>query len=107
MADQDSQFEKDFGYLLPFLDKVAAAAGGMANPTTKQELTQLVEGEKERWIRIRQLLSGQISDRSAGSASATKSNAAAQVNSSASESQPERFPQFAFKYTVGSLRKRE
>ena len=50
------QFDKDFGYLLPFLDKVAQAADSMSNPAASRELRELVSGEKARWIRIRELL---------------------------------------------------
>jgi hypothetical protein len=54
----EGQFEKDFGYLMPFLDKVAAATGGIADPAAREELTRLITEEKQRWARIRQLLSG-------------------------------------------------
>lgn len=54
----EGQFEKDFGYLMPFLDKVAAAAGTIADPAARNELVRLVADEKQRWTRIRQLLSG-------------------------------------------------
>jgi hypothetical protein len=52
------QFDKDFGYLMPFLDKIAAAAGGIADPAAREEFARLVAGEKDKWARIRQLLSG-------------------------------------------------
>lgn len=52
------QFDKDFGYLMPFLDKVTAAAANLSNPSARAELNQLVSEEKRRWTRIRQLLSG-------------------------------------------------
>jgi hypothetical protein len=51
-------FEKDFGYLIPFIEKVGAAAAG-ADPSVRAELSGLVSGEAERWARIRALLSGQ------------------------------------------------
>jgi hypothetical protein len=49
-------FEKDLGYLMPFLDKVAAAA---------EELARLLADEKSRWTRIRQLLGGAAGRRGA------------------------------------------
>ena len=50
------QFDKDFGYLLPFLDKIAQAADSLSNPAAGRELKELVAGEKARWNRIRELL---------------------------------------------------
>ena len=50
------QFDKDFGYLLPFLDRIAQAADSLSNPAAGRELKELVSGEKARWIRIRELL---------------------------------------------------
>lgn len=52
------QFDKDFGYLMPFLDKIASAAAGLPDSAARTELTRLVADEKQRWTRIRQLLSG-------------------------------------------------
>ena len=49
-------FDKDFGYLLPFLDKIAQAADSLSNPAAGRELKELVSGEKARWNRIRALL---------------------------------------------------
>ena len=51
-------FDRDFGYLLPFLDKVAAAAAELPDASARAELTQLMAEEKARWARIRELLSG-------------------------------------------------
>ena len=51
-------FEKDFGYLIPFLEKVAAAADTVADAAAREELKRLVAGEQSRWLRIRELLSG-------------------------------------------------
>ncbi|WP_241758555.1 hypothetical protein [Pyxidicoccus parkwayensis] len=51
-------FDRDFGYLLPFMDKVAAAAAGLQDTAAREELTRLVAEEKVRWQRIRELLSG-------------------------------------------------
>lgn len=66
-----SEFDKDFGYLMPFLDKVTAAASQISDPAAREEFARLVSGEKERWLRVRELLSGadeqesDISDREA------------------------------------------
>ena len=49
-------FDKDFGYLLPFLDKIAQAADSLSNQAAGRELKELVSGEKARWNRIRELL---------------------------------------------------
>jgi hypothetical protein len=51
-------FERDFGYLLPFMDKVAAAASTLPDPAARAELQRLMAEEKQRWARVRQLLSG-------------------------------------------------
>ncbi|MCI0489133.1 MAG: hypothetical protein L0229_21280 [Blastocatellia bacterium] len=60
------EFDKDFGYLMPFLDKVAAAAGKLSDPAAREELEQLVVGERERWFQIRKLLSGTGEQESGG-----------------------------------------
>ncbi|MFL5319528.1 MAG: hypothetical protein ACJ790_07710 [Myxococcaceae bacterium] len=52
-----SSFDRDFGYLMPFLDRVAQAGSGLS-PPARAELLRLVAGEKEKFARIRQLLSG-------------------------------------------------
>jgi hypothetical protein len=58
-------FDKDFGYLMPFLDKVAAAAGELADPAAREELIRLVAEEKVRWQRARELLRGATGSTSA------------------------------------------
>jgi hypothetical protein len=78
-------FEKDFGYLMPFIDRIAAAANHIADDAAQEEFTLLVSDERARWTRIRQLLSG----------------AQAQPQQASEESKPQ------FQFTVGSLRKRE
>ncbi len=50
-------FERDFGYLMPFLDRMVDSARS-ADPKVRPELLSLVEGEKARWQRIQALLSG-------------------------------------------------
>ncbi|MFY2557548.1 hypothetical protein ACN469_07975 [Corallococcus terminator] len=51
-------FDRDFGYLLPFLDKVAAAAAGLPDGSAREELTRLMAEEKVRWQRVQELLRG-------------------------------------------------
>ena len=51
-------FDKDFGYLMPFLDKVAAAASQLPDAGARAELQKLMGEEKQRWARARQLLAG-------------------------------------------------
>ncbi len=58
-------FEKDLGYLMPFLDKVAAAAEELEDPAAREELARLLADEKSRWTRIRQLLGGAAGRRGA------------------------------------------
>ncbi len=57
-GDQKSSFDRDFGYLLPFFDRVEAAASELTAPGAADELRQLMAGEKARWTRIRELLAG-------------------------------------------------
>lgn len=57
VANPDA-FDRDFGYLMPFLDKVAAAANGLEDPAARAELARLLADEKARWNRIRELLRG-------------------------------------------------
>lgn len=51
-------FEKDFGYLMPFLDKIDAAARALSDPSARTEAMQLVAGERQRWERLKALLAG-------------------------------------------------
>jgi hypothetical protein len=64
VANPDA-FDRDFGYLMPFLDKVAAAASGLEDPAARAELARLVADEKVRWNRIRELLRGAPAGRAA------------------------------------------
>lgn len=54
---KESGFDKDFGYLIPFLDRVAQA-GNALSPEARAELQRLMTGEKEKWQRIRDVLAG-------------------------------------------------
>lgn len=89
-----TEFEKDFGYLMPFLDKVAAAANALPDQAARAELAQLIIDEKRRWARIRQLLSGTSAD------AASKPVGVAADDAQGSPAKPT--PSF----TVGSLRQR-
>ncbi len=51
-------FDRDIGYLLPFLDRVAVAADTLPDATAREELRRLMAEEKARWARIQQLLGG-------------------------------------------------
>jgi hypothetical protein len=90
------QFDKDFGYLMPFLEKVAEAAKGMADPGAREELLRLMADEKSRWSRIRQML--------AGSGAPASNTAGESETEPVSSEQPAREP---FSFTVGSLRNRQ
>ncbi|HLT28433.1 MAG TPA: hypothetical protein VK013_00190 [Myxococcaceae bacterium] len=52
-----SSFERDFGYLLPFLDRVTQAASDHPDARVRAELVSLLADEKARWVRVRELLS--------------------------------------------------
>jgi hypothetical protein len=57
VANPDA-FDRDFGYLMPFLDKVAAAAAELEDPAARSELARIIDDEKVRWERVRELLRG-------------------------------------------------
>ena len=52
-----SSFERDFGYLLPFLDRVTQAASDHPDARVRAELVSLLADEKARWTRVRELMS--------------------------------------------------
>jgi hypothetical protein len=91
----DGQFDKDFSYLVPFLDKVAAAANNLREPAARDELARLMSDEKSRWARIRQLLSGSEAQQKPEANTTDAQAGAATDNPAAKES---------FNFTVGSLR---
>jgi hypothetical protein len=96
------QFDKDFGYLMPFLDKVASAASGIADASAREELMRLVADEKPRWTRIRQLLSG-----AQAQSEARPEAPAAELRTSKSNSRGSTRtvgPKEPLSFTVGSLR---
>ena len=92
-------FDKDFGYLMPFLDKVAAAAGDLSDPVAREELTRLLAEEKVRWQRIRDLLKG-----ASGSASVPRSPSVAPALARASADGINRVSPVMAGLTVGSLK---
>jgi hypothetical protein len=89
------EFDKDFGYLMPFLDKVAAAAASVADPAARAELARLVADEKAKWSRIRELLGGAAARPVAAPVAGNSPSPQAPVASAAHE---------PFSLTVGSLR---
>ena len=91
-----SEFDKDFGYLMPFLGKVAEAANTITDPAAREELKRLVAGEKSKWLRIQQLLSGAT----AQDAAPANPTAVAATMTAGPQPPPER------QFTVGSLRPR-
>ncbi|WXH26840.1 hypothetical protein WA016_00751 [Myxococcus stipitatus] len=100
MATNPSAFDKDFGYLMPFLDKVAAAAASLEDASAREELTRLMAEEKVRWERARELLRGASGAAEGGAASAKK------VRGSGSEDEARSEPvhEAPGALTVGSLR---
>jgi hypothetical protein len=99
----EGQFDKDFGYLMPFLDKVAAAANNLSDPAAREELKRLMADEKPRWSRIRQLLSGASGQSPSASktveANPARTDPAAKPESPVTAKEP-------LSFTVGSLRPR-
>jgi hypothetical protein len=97
-------FERDFGYLFPFLDKLVAAARAMPAGPGRTRLEQLLGEERGRWEEMRGLLAGKAPARSAA---AVKSAPRApplvtSANANAARTRPP-----ASTLTVGSLRPRE
>ncbi|RKH88423.1 hypothetical protein D7Y21_14885 [Corallococcus sp. AB045] len=68
-------FDRDFGYLAPFMDKVAAAAEDLPDASAREELVRLVAEEKVRWARIRELLQGAAGQSGASKGAAPKASA--------------------------------
>ena len=92
------EFDKDFGYLMPFLDKIAGAAPSLADPAARAELTKLMAEEKARWARIRELLGGATGQATAAIAPpASEDKGQPQATTSSVEREP-------LSFTVGSLR---
>lgn len=86
MATKPAGFDRDIGYLMPFLDRVAAAARELPDAGAREELTRLMAEEKARWARIQQLLGGASGQRAAAPAAPRTPQAArAETPSSAPE----------------------
>ncbi|MFN7131734.1 MAG: hypothetical protein ACK4N5_06610 [Myxococcales bacterium] len=83
MASDQGAFDKDFGYLIPFLDRVAAAVAQLPDAAARDEAARLIAGEKEKWTRLRQLLAG-----APGSRNAPQQPAAASASAAASGPAP-------------------
>jgi hypothetical protein len=91
-----SGFDRDFGYLLPFLDKVTAVASTLPDAAARAELQRLMAEEKVRWARARELLSGVP-----GRAGAAAAPAAAPPRARPGDPRPQ---QPGAQLTVGSLK---
>ncbi|HYP28683.1 MAG TPA: hypothetical protein VE262_18375 [Blastocatellia bacterium] len=111
------EFDKDFGYLMPFLDKVSEAASRETDAATRAELLELVGGQRQRWARIRELLSGSAGASPAGAQSKAAPPARNQAGSLAGEAMSKRMAETRAarqsftgtegrSFTVGSLRPR-
>ncbi|MFY0529906.1 hypothetical protein ACN28I_44320 [Archangium gephyra] len=71
-------FDRDIGYLMPFLDRVATTADTLPDTAAREELKRLMAEEKVRWARIQQLLGG-AAGRSTSTPAAAGSSAPSQA----------------------------
>ncbi|HKP85779.1 MAG TPA: hypothetical protein VJZ26_06770 [Blastocatellia bacterium] len=99
----EGPFDKDFGYLMPFLDKVAAAASNLSDPAAREELKKMMTDEKSRWARIRQLLAGAAGQAAGRAPSPVEANPAGAASTRPHASADAKEP---LSFTVGSLRPR-
>lgn len=104
MANEPSAFDKDFGYLMPFLDKVAAAASGLPDASARSELVRLMAEEKARWQRIRELLGGAQGRGAEAASPGASSPSVAPPLARASSDNLHRVAPLAAGLTVGSLK---
>jgi hypothetical protein len=72
----NASFEKDFGYLFPFFDRLEQGARTLA-PQSRDELLALLAGERERWARVQALLAGEAGRGAQGTAGQASSAAPA------------------------------
>jgi hypothetical protein len=101
-TEKGSGFERDFAYLVPFLDKVEQAGAGLTAPGAKEELARLMAGEKARWMRMRELLAG-----AAGQGAPPRAQLApVHSQGQAALEDAARPYQAARGFTVGAMRKR-
>ncbi|ABF90650.1 hypothetical protein MXAN_2410 [Myxococcus xanthus DK 1622] len=99
-----SAFDRDFGYLMPFLDRVAAAASDLEDASARAELTRLMVEEKARWQRIQELLGGAGGRGAAAPTPAREAPAEAPRLARGSADELHEAAPFATGLTVGSLR---
>ena len=97
MAQEPGAFERDFGYLFPFLDKLVAAARAMPAGAARTRLEQLLSEERARFEEIRALFSGKAPTVTA------KATPAKPAPASATAAQSPQPPENGL--TVGSLRR--
>ncbi len=98
----DGSFDRDFGYLIPFLDKVEKAGASLTAPGAREEFARLFSGEKARWLRMRELLSGGTA-KSGGAPRGALPPAQSQAEAAASGRAA---PDQALRgFTIGSMRK--
>lgn len=103
MAD-DSPFARDFGYLMPFLDKVEKASSTLAEPAARAEAMRLAGEEKARWSRLRALLEGAPGSATAAGPPAAPPGRAEPVRSAPAPEADVTAPRQT--WTVGTLRGR-
>ena len=99
-------FDRDIGYLMPFLDRVATVADSLPDATAREELKRLMADEKARWARIQELLGGAEGKGTPAPAAASQpapSRAPGLARSRADEVNRERPRQAGL--TVGSLKR--
>ncbi|AEI65851.1 hypothetical protein [Corallococcus macrosporus] len=99
-----SAFERDFGYLMPFLDRVAAAAADLEDASSRAELTRLMVEERARWQRIQELLGGAQGRGAPAPTPAPEAPAEAPRLARGSADDLHEAAPFATGLTVGSLR---
>jgi hypothetical protein len=95
-------FDRDFGYLMPFLDKVEAAASELEDAAAREELARLLADEKARWNRVRELLRG--APGSKGAPQAARPAAPSQTLARSSGDGINRVAPLMTGLTVGSLK---
>ncbi|HYO72933.1 MAG TPA: hypothetical protein VEU33_43425 [Archangium sp.] len=103
---QPAGFDRDIGYLMPFLDRVTAAADSLPDTAAREELKRLMADEKARWARIQQLLGGAAGRRtSAPVATGTRSPSRAPELARARADEINREQPRQAGLTVGSLKR--
>lgn len=103
-SSPSSAFDRDFGYLLPFMDKVAAAAAELQDASAREELTRLMAEEKVRWQRIKDLLGGASGRGAAPTSTLESGRSGAPTLARSSADSIHRVAPTAAGLTVGSLK---